>query len=77
MTHGEVASMSGVGRSHHVLRIEHLLGELGNGDSTILCAATGSQGSEASHEEMKTRERNWHTYVNIRRADLIGGIYPC
>ena len=50
--------MTRVRGSHHVLSIEHLLGELGNGDSAVLLAATGSQWREASHEEVKTGEGN-------------------
>ena len=55
---GEVATVPGVGGSHHVLRIEHLLRELGNGDGTVLLASASSEGSEAGHEEVKTGEGN-------------------
>merc|ERR1712199_38654 len=41
-----------------VLGIEHLLGELGHGESTVLLGSTGGEWSEASEEEMKTGE--WH-----------------
>jgi hypothetical protein len=51
----------GVRGSHHVLGIKHLLSEFRNSDGTVLCAATGSQGRETSHEEVKTRERNCRT----------------
>jgi hypothetical protein len=50
--------MSWVRGSHHILSVEHLLRELGNGDSAVLLAASGSQRCEASHEEMKTGEGN-------------------
>lgn len=58
MTDGQVATVPGVCGGHHVLSIEHLLGKLRNSDCTVLLAATSSKGSEASHEEVKTGERN-------------------
>ena len=48
--------MTGVGSAHHVLGIEHLLGELGDGEGTVLLGATGGEGREAHHEEMETGE---------------------
>jgi hypothetical protein len=50
--------VAGVRGSHHVLGIEHLLGELRNGDGTVLSASTSSEGSETGHEEVQTRKRN-------------------
>jgi hypothetical protein len=52
----KVTSVSGVGSAHHVLSVEHLLGELGDGESTILLRTTGGKRSETSHEEMETWE---------------------
>merc|ERR1719331_34440 len=53
---GEVASMSWIGGAHHVLGIEHLLGELWDGEGTVLLGATGGEWGEANHEEVKTWE---------------------
>ena len=37
--HGEVASMPGVTGGHHVLGVEHLLGELGHRERAVLLRA--------------------------------------
>jgi len=50
--------VTGVRGAHHVLGIEHLLGELGDGESSVLLGATGGEGSETGHEEVKTWEGN-------------------
>ena len=55
-TYSEVATMSWVRGSHHVLGIKHLLRQLGYGDSTVLLAAACRQRSETSHEEVQTGE---------------------
>jgi len=48
--------MPGVGGSHHVLGIEHLLRKFRNRDRAVLLAATGSQWRKANHEEVETGE---------------------
>jgi hypothetical protein len=50
--------VTGVGGTHHVLSVEHLLGKLGNGKSTVLLGTSGGKGSKTHHEEVKTGE--WH-----------------
>ena len=55
---GEVATVTGIGGAHHVLGVEHLLGEFGNGEGAVLLGATAGQGGETGHEEMETGERN-------------------
>ena len=54
----EVAAVTWVASSHHVLGIEHLLGELGHRQGAVLLAASGRERGEAGHEEVETRE--WH-----------------
>merc|ERR1712057_49648 len=52
----EVATVTGIGGTHHVLGVEHLLGELGDGERTVLLGSTGGQRREASEEEVETGE---------------------
>ena len=52
----EVATVAGIAGSHHVLGIEHLLGELGHGQGPILLAPPGGERGETRHEEMQTWE---------------------
>jgi len=66
MTYGEVTTVSGVGSSHHVLCVEHLLSELWHSDSTVLLAASCGEGCETSHEEMKTRERHFIELSSVK-----------
>jgi len=53
---GEVTAMTGIAGSHHVLGVEHLLGELWYSEGTVLLATTGCERSKARHEEVETRE---------------------
>merc|ERR1719313_2211846 len=55
---GQVATMTGVSSTHHILGVKHLLSELWYCKSTVLLGATGCEGREANHEEMEARERN-------------------
>ena len=48
--------MSWVRSAHHVLGIEHLLGELWDGEGSVLLGASGGEWGETSHEEMESWE---------------------
>merc|ERR1712072_435523 len=53
---GEVAAVTGVGGAHHVLSVEHLLGELGHGESAVLLGSAGGEGGEPGEEEVEAGE---------------------
>ena len=48
--------MPGVASGHHVLGVEHLLGELGHSEGAVLLAAPCGQRGEARHEEVEAGE---------------------
>ena len=48
--------MTWVTGGHHVLGIEHLLGEFGNCEATVLLASTRGEGSKSGNEEVETGE---------------------
>ena len=50
--------MAWIAGGHHILGVEHLLCELGNGQGAVLLATAGREWSEAGHEEVETWERD-------------------
>jgi hypothetical protein len=45
-----------IGGTHHVLGIEHLLSQFGDGQGSVLLRSSGGQGGETNHEEMESGE---------------------
>ena len=56
--HRQVSSVSRIARRHHVLRVEHLLSELGHRQRSVLLASSGGERREARHEKVQTWERD-------------------
>ena len=48
--------MTWVAGGHHVLGIEHLLGELGDGEGTVLLGSSGGKWGESGHEKVESGE---------------------
>ena len=55
--------------SHHILGIEHLLGELGYGKGAVLLAAPGRQGGETGHEEVETGKGD-HVHRQLSQVSI-------
>ena len=54
----QVSTVTWIAGGHHVLGVEHLLGEFWDGQCSVLLGSTGGQWREPWDEEMKTWE--WH-----------------
>lgn len=50
--------MPGIACRHHVLRIEHLRGQLGDALHAVLPGALGCERGKTGHEEVQPRKRN-------------------
>jgi len=55
---GEVATVPWAAGHHHVLGVEHLLGQLGHAHGPIRLAAAGRERREPGHEEMEPGKRD-------------------
>jgi len=55
--------------SHHVLGIKYLLGQLWDGQSSVLLATTRREGSESWHEEVETGER-YHVHGDFTEISV-------
>jgi len=53
---GEVSSVSWVRSTHHVLGVEHLLGEFWDREGSVLLGSSGGEWGETNHEEVKSWE---------------------
>lgn len=61
--------MPGIAGGHHVLGIEHLLGELGDSEGAILLRALGRQRRKAGHEEVEAREGH-HVHCQLAQISI-------
>ena len=57
--------MAGICSTHHVLRIPHLLRQLGDRERAVLLGASSREGGKAHHEKMKSR-----------KGDQVDGEFP-
>ena len=64
---GEVSAVTWITGSHHVLGVEHLLGEFWYSESSVLLATARCEWSKARHKEVETWERN---HVDSQFAEI-------
>ena len=55
---GEVAAVAWIAGGHHVLCVEHLLGELWYGECSVLLGAAAGEWGKPWHKEVETGERD-------------------
>lgn len=64
---GEVSTVTRISGRHHVLGIEHLRGQVGDGRCSERLVRLGSEGSSSDGEEVETGERN---HVDSELAEI-------
>jgi len=67
--HREVASVPGIAGGHHVLGVEHLLGQFRHREGAVLLGSLGGQRSESGHEEVQTREGH-HVHRQLAKISV-------
>ena len=65
----EISAVSWVASSHHVLGVEHLLGELWYSEGPVLLGSSGSQRGKTRHEEVETREGD-HVHCQLPQVSV-------
>jgi hypothetical protein len=65
----EVSTVSGIASGHHVLGIEHLLGQFWHSQGSVLLTSSAGQGSETRHKKVKTREGD-HVYGQFSQVSV-------
>ena len=61
--------MARVRSTHHILGVEHLAGEFGDGQGAVLLVATRGQWGEPSHKEVESWEGH-HVGSNLAKVGV-------